>query len=259
LRSLIDADIIVYRFGHECQNSFDFDGGAEAVDVDRGIRNSIGFVRKVVKDTGTRSPVLCFSSPVVFRYDILGTYKHNRKDAPKPKALGAIRQALQRTFHSVVVPGLEGDDVIGILATRWWDRFVICSIDKDLNQVPGIHWNWGTKRRTFVFFLEAQRNFFLQWLSGDPGDGYCGIPGIGPKKAEMLLRNADTPEAYWQICLGAYHKAGIPFDQALEQAKLAKVTLNCDFDHKNRRVDFRIPKQAKEWYDRHGSTSGSTS
>mgnify|MGYP003859969237 CR=1 FL=1 len=46
-------------------------------------------------------------------------------------------------YQAVIYPNLEADDVMGILATKpsKGERKIICSIDKDLRQIPGHLYN----------------------------------------------------------------------------------------------------------------------
>src|SRR3546814_3409387 len=79
---------------------------------------------------------------------------------------------------------LEGDDYIGILATRTspMDR-VIVSEDKDMQTLPNVKiWRQDKLVETTA---ESAENFWLyQTLMGDSTDGYKGCPGCGPKRSE---------------------------------------------------------------------------
>src|SRR3546814_11013965 len=88
---------------------------------------------------------------------------------------------------------LEGDDYIGILATRTspMDR-VIVSEDKDMQTLPNVKiWRQDTLGETTA---ESAENFWLyQTLMGDSTDGYKGCPGSGPTSADTLLPQARNP------------------------------------------------------------------
>ena len=86
---------------------------------------------------------------------------------------------------------------MGILATKSPGCYVLASIDKDLKQIPGIHYNWQKELVTDVNLLEADYWFYFQVLTGDSADGYAGCPGIGVKRARIVLENAtENPWAY---------------------------------------------------------------
>jgi DNA polymerase-1 len=75
--------------------------------------------------------------------------------------------------------------------------------------IPGKHYNWMLQRlgkvireaRIYnVSLEEADRFFWTQLLVGDTTDNIKGVPGIGPKKAEALLRECSgNQECYEKI------------------------------------------------------------
>ena len=72
-------------------------------------------------------------------------------------------------------------------------KTIICSIDKDLRNTPGWHYNWNKDEKpVWVSEEEATYNFYKQLLTGDRVDNIQGIPGIGPKKAEKILEECDS-------------------------------------------------------------------
>jgi len=77
-----------------------------------------------------------------------------------------------------------------------------------------------------ISFEDAQRNFYTQVLTGDTTDGYKGIPGIGPKKAEAIL--GSRPD--WGIVIHAYQKAGMTETDAKSQARLARILRWSEWD-----------------------------
>jgi DNA polymerase I len=66
---------------------------------------------------------------------------------------------------------------------------------------------------------DADKAFFTQVLTGDPVDGYKGVPGIGPKKAETILGTRPS----WGAVEQAFIKAGMTRDDAIQQARLARI------------------------------------
>src|SRR5258706_13648506 len=73
-----------------------------------------------------------------YRYTVSGTYKANRKN-PRPIYYGELREHLITFYHTTVVTGEEADDALGVAQTS---ETIICSIDKDLNQCPGRHYDF---------------------------------------------------------------------------------------------------------------------
>jgi 5'-3' exonuclease len=66
---------------------------------------------------------------------------------------------------------------------------IICSYDKDMLQVPGLHYRFPTREFIEIDELTGLRNFYSQFLIGDRVDDIKGVYGLGPKKTEHLLRS----------------------------------------------------------------------
>lgn len=99
---------------------------------------------------------------------------------------------------------MEADDAISIAATELGEDAVIVSIDKDLDQLPGWHYNFVKRNLYYVTASEGIRNFYRQILTGDRVDNIIGLRGIGPVKADRILGESGTEQDYYQKVLGAY-------------------------------------------------------
>lgn len=127
-----------------------------------------------------------------FRKQIYPEYKANRTQ-PKPRHLNDCRDYAIKEFNAEAEYGLEADDLLGIHQT---EETIICSLDKDLLQIPGRHFQWAiagngwSKDDAFYMQDEVSANiqFYKQCLMGDKSDNIKGIEGIGPKKAEKILK-----------------------------------------------------------------------
>ena len=121
-----------------------------------------------------------------FRKVLYPEYKANRKDKPKPKWLQSCRDYLQHRWYAEVVDGIEADDALGIRASHELGS-IICSIDKDLLQIPGDHYNFVKDEYTYIGGRAADLNYWCQLLVGDTSDNVVGVRGIGPVKARKAL------------------------------------------------------------------------
>ena len=74
--------------------------------------------------------------------------------------------------------------------------------------------------------MTLTRHFLTQCLTGDTTDGYKGVPGIGPKKAEALLGT----RPHWGALKKAYMAAGMTKNEAIQQARLASILRWSDWD-----------------------------
>jgi DNA polymerase-1 len=73
---------------------------------------------------------------------------------------------------------------------------------------------------------------------GDATDGYGGCPGIGPKTAEKLL---DKHGAVWKTVVDAYLKAGLTEEDAIMNARMARILRAEDWDFENNEVKLWTP------------------
>lgn len=186
-----------------------------------------------------------YSKPC-FRYSIDPTYKGNRKETRKPLCFWDVRKRLEAEHTCIMFPGLEADDVMGILATKPGpDDKIIVSRDKDMKTIPGKLWNG----KDFLVVTEADADYYhlYQTLIGDVADGYKGCPGIGPKKAEVMLASQSALETYgsvWGVVVAAYVKAGLTEADALRQARLARILRWSDWDSKKKEPILWTPTTA---------------
>ena len=146
-------------------------------------------------------------------------YKGNRKDVPKPKYLQAVREYLVYAWGAEIVDGREADDALGCMQYAAKDKSTcIVTVDKDLDGVPGWHYNPVKDVHYYVTLEEANYFFYTQLLTGDRVDNIKGLEGVGPKKAEKLLANLTTPVQLYNACRAAYTgKYGADGDKYLEE------------------------------------------
>jgi hypothetical protein len=81
---------------------------------------------------------------------------------------------------------------------------VICSVDKDLDQIPGWHYNFVKGTAYHITPEEGMYRFYKQILTGDSADNIIGLKGVGPIRADKMLEDCDTEEKLYEACLAAY-------------------------------------------------------
>ena len=200
---LIDGDIICYRTV--------FSKDAES--LDDLLRIADGYIKLIKRNADPEELPYCvyLSGKGNFRKDIAVTkeYKGNRP-AEKPEYLEQIRQHLLDTHPSSLSENEEADDRISIAATQLGDASVICSIDKDFDQVPGWHFNFVKNHRYYVTASQGLLFFYSQILIGDRIDNVQGVKGIGPVKAQKALADCKTEREMFLKCaemLGSEERA----------------------------------------------------
>jgi hypothetical protein len=83
----------------------------------------------------------------------------------------------------------------------------IVSIDKDLLQIPGMHFNFVRGTLYLINELDGLRCFYRQILTGDlPTDNIPGIYGLGSKTASKMIDHLTTERSMFETCLEAYKK-----------------------------------------------------
>ncbi len=197
LMPIIDGDILCYRVGFACNEE------PEKV----AIRTMADMLEELIFiELSSNIHVGYLTGKDNYRHDIAKTkpYKGNRKDAPRPVHLHSLREYLITAWDFRVADGQEADDAIGIHATLTRDNSIIVSIDKDLDMIPGHHYNPVKKDHYYVNDKEAIKNFYRQILTGDKVDNVQGLRGIGPKKADKILGDFDTDLAMYEAVLKAY-------------------------------------------------------
>ena len=225
---LIDADIIYHRAAFSCEDAFDFgDVVARTVDDDEVLRIFDGLLIGIFAELNPLSYLLCWSDSHTFRHDLFPEYKLNRQHVRRPVCVPEVKQILMKKYPSILVKNLEADDLMGMLSSH---TTIICSDDKDLLTIPGLHYK-PRKRELGVFRVseeEADHRHLKQTLMGDHVDGFKGIPGIGDKKSDKILAEHG---ATWGTVKRAYADHGLPEEEALLNARLARILRPGEYDY----------------------------
>lgn len=133
-------------------------------------------------------------------------YKGNRV-TEKPVRYQELRDRLVKRWGAEVCQGYEADDAIAVALSGADEYTVAVSIDKDLRQVPGWHWNWiKDTEPQYISTLDGAFNLFCQVLSGDATDNIPGLHKVGQKTAQKWLLEAEcrTWGEYCDFCLEKY-------------------------------------------------------
>jgi DNA polymerase-1 len=246
---LIDSDVVAYQHSAAGERAYDFDGNGIKARVADPIEDCIERCRewmtRIKSELKADALVVCLSDPARnFRKDVLPTYKSNRAGTVKPEHLFPIKAWLQQEYRSFIRPTLEADDIMGILATHPKlipGEKVIVSIDKDMGQIPGKWFNPKSGKMKRVAVEEGERLHYLQMLTGDPVDGYKGLPGCGPVKAAAIL---DHPcRAPWDSVVRAYEAKGLTADDALVQARVSRILQHTDYNFARKEPILWTPPQ----------------
>ena len=138
-----------------------------------------------------------------FRYELYPEYKANRAKANRPVHLKALEQyAIDR--GGLVPEGMEADDAVCIHAWECLNGgrdFIVAAIDKDLDQIPGTRFNYGTMSRPYeITPYQADLSFYSQLLMGDTSDNIPGLRGIGKARAPIMLAECNDEREMYEVC-----------------------------------------------------------
>lgn len=179
--ALIDSDTLAYA------SAVMAEGQGEQI----AIWNVNTAIEGLLKDLNTSEFQLYLTGDSNFRYAIYPEYKANRAKLQRPSALKVVKQHMMKEWGACMSEGCEADDMLGVdtmQAHQDEREVVLVHIDKDLDQIPGLHYNFRKKTRYHVSPLDGLRFFYYQLLVGDTADNIKGVKGIGPKKAEKILQ-----------------------------------------------------------------------
>lgn len=207
------------------------------------VRNGIREIERRFKETV--EPVFFLTGKGNYREELatIAKYKGNRDEMVKPVHYEAVRNYYVEQYGAYVVEGIEADDEVSI---RAWELFrntdedyVVATIDKDLDQIPG--WHYDYKKHVFYEIdpLDGELFFYAQTLSGDATDNIKGCYRIGIAKAKKLVEewfegyqdNAQWRIRIWDRIVETYaenmvqypdkHEHGLSAEEAaLENARL---------------------------------------
>lgn len=272
---LIDSDIVAFQFASTHQSDIQWDADtksrtvADIEDVKPKIKDLLdGWMERL----GADALIVCLSVPSAegWRKAIYPPYKAQRDGVSRPELLMPLKAHLAEAYPSYIRPTLEADDVMGILSTHPTlipGKKIIVSEDKDMKTIPGWLWNpRKDKKPWLVSEDEADYWHMYQTLMGDATDGYPGCPNVGPKTAESDLRALLRPApvhrelkrgprkgtvvtkwaheratSRWDVVVSHFRKAGLSEDDALTQARLARICRHTDYDFKKKEVKLWTP------------------
>ena len=228
---LIDADYIVYKSCAAAETEIDW--GNDVIVVSSRFSNARDKVNKELRKIQKQfdpfevhtEMILFFSDSQNFRKKILPEYKGHR-NRKKPCGYKRVIEDLKKQYTVIIMPELEADDAMGIHATMHPGQ-VICSPDKDMRQIPGDLYDMS--ELSTVSKEEGMQWHYIQTLAGDQTDGYSGVPGIGIKKATTLFEEKGYN---WDTIAAAFIQKGLTEDDALVNARLAKILQVEDYDFK---------------------------
>lgn len=245
MKAILDGDILAYRIAFRVDSE-----GIE--DVEAWVQDAI----KGWTPPNTEEVMIAFSCPRSknFRRKIWDLYKAHRDTSKQsPESRVEVEQIIKNYSNKFVVGSqIEADDFMGIAASHPSQSCIAVTIDKDLRSVPGWHWNPDKETEpVLVSEDEADRNFHIQWLTGDTTDNIPGIWKMGPAKANKII-NSVSKSDWTQAVLATYEQAldrnknRYTYDYCLTMARCVRILRYTDVSVK-KITSKQIDKQVNLW------------
>lgn len=194
---LVDADIVAFRVAASAENE----------EFDIALARTRDLMNRIVTATNAEDYEAYLSGSDNFRYKLFPEYKSNRSKE-RPKHLEPLKEFLVTEWSAKVTYGYEADDGLSIKATELTRKeipYVIASIDKDLKQIPGNHYNFVTNFFDVVSEEQGLKNFYKGLLIGDTADFIKGVTGIGKVKAERAIGPLNTERDMFDLVRAFYN------------------------------------------------------
>lgn len=200
----------------------------------------------------------------------LRRYKGLRGTQTNPVHLSDLRSNLSKFWGAVECQGEETDDALSYTSRELsasGSMPVVVGNDKDLDQIPGEHYNWVTEEKYNVTEAEARTRLWVQVLCGDSTDNVAGCFRVGLSKAtrivEKCIKDGWTDGYMWELVKAAYtesqEKTGCPYAQydpvevALENYHLIRLRQSRHEKHDYRGL-FPKEKNKQSNYSSNGSS-----
>ena len=193
---------------------FNYTAEEDRIYLERSWRQFKKLVRDLIAKLYGTDYMMAVKGENNFRNLLYPEYKLHRHENIRAHTLfvPAIRELAVIEGMAIPAHGREADDLLRIWSEelrRQGKEYCVCTIDKDLRCIPGHHYLLhphleNNKRRIFIDEEEANRNYFQQFLKGDPTDNIPGIPKIGEVRAAKILSYCHTIEEFQAEVINQY-------------------------------------------------------
>lgn len=201
--AIIDADSILFAICVDKKQD-DYQIAQYGAQTERTLNDVIEefntYFLKILMDSGCLQYV-AFLTAGSHRYSFYPEYKANRKKLDKPRFLKELTAYAIETLGFCRVDGYEADDLVNMCKEQLGQNVLIVHTDKDLDQIPGNHFNYKKPEFYDVSEDTAQLNLWTQVITGDSIDNIKGIPGKGSAFAAKVFKQ---DEPYRNLVLLSY-------------------------------------------------------
>jgi DNA polymerase-1 len=238
---VIDGDMLLYKAASVAEQEIRWSDDIWTLETNMNVAKAEADrqVDEIKRDLKSDDILVVFSDRVTFRHKMWPAYKQNRSGKRKPLGLGELKEWMMESYTSTLYPNLEADDAIGIIVTEDTDNRVAVSGDKDFGTLPITWYNHLKKTLRTITVGEANYFHLIQSLMGDMTDGFAGCKGFGQITADKWLKKHG---AYWESVVDAYKSKDQTAEDALMNARLARILRAGEYDRDTHEVKLWEPK-----------------
>jgi 5'-3' exonuclease len=241
MQCLIDLDIVLYEIAFNGQYKDEGEGDVILLRSFDYVAEKLDEKIKQIEDEcwATEPSILYITGKTNFRNGIAKRRPYKEKRSPKPFHHANLKAYAKAKYDVRMQEGLEADDLLAIEQSSR-DDTIICTRDKDLRMVGGMHFGWecgkqpqfGPRYVSNTGTLELKNGkkivgdgllfFYSQLITGDSVDTIPGLSGGGPVMAYKSLHGAKTEQEMFTAVSDLY-KGKYPEtweEELLEQARL---------------------------------------
>tara|TARA_R110000803_G_scaffold160372_1_gene224333 strand:- start:741 stop:1478 length:738 start_codon:yes stop_codon:yes gene_type:complete len=195
---IVDGDVLIYRACHR------------SIKENLDVKKTFDEIYEDVKlNTACDKYSLHVSGGGNFRKEIdqkFTVYKGKRKE--KPDNYLTCRNYIIEKYKPIMVKNYEADDTAAIEASKYikdGQLYMLITVDKDWKTIGGLFYNLLHNNLSAVSTIDGIEFFHQQLLTGDAVDNIPGIEGVGPVKANKILKGKNIYEQFESI-IKAYKK-----------------------------------------------------
>jgi len=222
--NLLDGDLICWRASASCEPT---KAKPYLEPPEIAIYRLHDMVERICLATNSQDIECYIGGTDNFRYKIYDQYKANRTKE-KPHYLEACREMLVTQYKATVVNNYETDDALGIAQTKYDGNSRICSLDKDLLQIPGLHFNWVTGVHKLVSPLDGLRTFYKQLILGDRTDNIPGFDGKLRSECPKFIQKLQEPIDEMTEEINMYNHVCDVYSEQVSWADDWKTPMHCN-------------------------------
>jgi len=209
----LDGDIILYSVGFASQDD----------PVEFALKSARSACESVMYDLGASRLHIYLTGSGNYREQVASDYKANRRDADKPQHYAAIKEYMIDTLGAQLIEGQEADDAMGIGAVQHGHG--IATLDKDLDGIAGVHYNWKKRSVYYVSPEDADRFFYSQLLTGDSTDN---IRGLFKRTGVKAMAATKEPLEYMDDPVDMYAHVKQVYMDAIEKKRMSSDEADVD-------------------------------